>query len=91
MASLTSVMSYCFVWDQMCAYGAGLLWVLLHFYDLKKAGKLQAEWVKIVGALGAATVLMGPGAAMAAMWWWREEVLARRKVVVNGNGGGVVR
>jgi len=87
MASLTPIINYFFVWDQICAFGAGMLWVLLHFCDLKKVGKLQAGWMKIIGVLVMGAVWVGPGAAMAGMWWWREEILARRKVVVIGNWG----
>jgi hypothetical protein len=81
-STIAGLMEYIFVWDQICAFGAAGLWVLLHFYDLKKAGKLAASWARIGAVMGAATVLAGPGAAIALMWWWREEMLARKKVWV---------
>jgi hypothetical protein len=89
-SSISAIMNHFFIWDQICSFGAGLLWVSLHFYNLKKVGKLEASWVKVVGFLVTAAVLTGPGAAMVGMWWWREEMLARWKVIVNGNGGAKI-
>ncbi len=68
-------------YDQICAFTAGGIWTILHFHDLKKAGKLQSGWAKILGIFGGATLAFGPGAAMATMWAWREEVLAESAVV----------
>ncbi|CZR66056.1 uncharacterized protein PAC_15957 [Phialocephala subalpina] len=69
-------------YDQIAASTAGAIWTLLSFSDLKKAGKVQAGWVRILGVFAMATLVAGPGAAMLVMWAWREESLARRKVVV---------
>lgn len=69
-------------YDQICAFSAGAIWTLLSFRDLKKAGKLNAGWGRIVGVFAGTTIVAGPGAAMAAMWAWREEVLAKRKEVL---------
>jgi hypothetical protein len=68
-------------YDHICAFGAGAVWTMLSFYDLKRAKKLQAGWGKIVGVFAGTTLAFGPGAAMATMWAWREETLAKRKVV----------
>lgn len=70
-----------FRYDQICAFTAGALWVLLSFKDLKKAKKIHTGWAGIVGAFAGTTLLAGPGAGMAAMWAWREECLATKKVV----------
>jgi hypothetical protein len=62
-------------YDQICMFSAGIVWTLLHFWDLKRAGFVTASWVKIVGVFGGAVVICGPGAAMALMWNWRECVI----------------
>ncbi|KAF8855683.1 FAD/NAD(P)-binding domain-containing protein [Acephala macrosclerotiorum] len=66
-------------YDQIAAFSAGAIWTLLSFGDLKKAGKLQAGWGRILGTFAGTTLLGGSGAGMAVMWAWREESLARRK------------
>lgn len=76
MKSLAKALRY----DQLCAFGAGTIWTMLSFRDLKKAGKLTTGWGKIVGAFAGLTLLTGPGAAMTAMWAWREEILAKGHV-----------
>jgi hypothetical protein len=63
-------------YNQIVAFGSGLFWEALHFRDLKKAGKMEAGWVKVLGILGGMTLLFGPGAAMALGWAWREELMA---------------
>lgn len=63
-------------YDHLWSFGAGLLWTLLSFSDLKKAGKVTAGWLRILGTVIALTLVAGPGTAMAVMWWWREEALA---------------
>ncbi|KAF8857859.1 monooxygenase [Acephala macrosclerotiorum] len=68
-------------YDQIAAFSAGGLWVLLSFGDLKKAKKLKTGWAGIIGVFAGTTLLAGPGAAMTAMWAWREEVLAKRKPI----------
>lgn len=68
-------------YDQIATFTAGSIWILLSFSDLKKAGKLQAGWLTIIGGFGATTLVAGPGAALVGMWAWREESLAARKQV----------
>lgn len=67
-------------YDQIFCFGAGALWTLLSFKDLKNAGKTQAGWAKIIASLTGGTLAFGPGAAMIGMWAWREEMLANRKM-----------
>ena len=50
-----------------------------HFWDLKKDGRLQASWFKILAFMAATTVLAGPGTALVVMWAWREEILATKE------------
>ncbi|TVY84856.1 hypothetical protein LSUE1_G001301 [Lachnellula suecica] len=72
-------------YDQIATFGAGTIWTMLSFWDLKKTGKVQAGWLKVLGIYGATTFVAGPGAAMMALWAWREEVLAARKKVAAKN------
>lgn len=71
-----------FRYDQIAAFSAGAVWIMLSFHDLRKARKLNAPWGKIVGVFAGTTLVGGLGAGMAAMWAWREECLARREKVV---------
>lgn len=64
-------------YDQIATFSAGAFWIMLHFRDLKKAKKTRAGWARIVGSFAGATLVAGPGAAMAAMWAWREEILMK--------------
>jgi hypothetical protein len=66
-------------YDKLFAFGAATVWILLQFSDLKREGRMNADWVRIVGSIVLATVAFGPGAATTGMWWWREEVLARNE------------
>ncbi|KAL5328898.1 hypothetical protein ACEPPN_002407 [Leptodophora sp. 'Broadleaf-Isolate-01'] len=72
-------------YDQICAFSATTIWTLLSFKDLKKAGKLQAGWGRILGVFAAMNVVAGPGAALTVMWAWREERLAKRRNFVEEN------
>ncbi|CAG8957809.1 hypothetical protein HYFRA_00000148 [Hymenoscyphus fraxineus] len=58
---------------------AGLYWILIHFMDLKVAGKLNARWVGVICVLAGLFLTIGPGATVIAVWAWREEVLAAKK------------
>lgn len=69
-------------WNHVSAFGAGTIWILLGFHDLKKAGKMTTSWWKILMIYIATAAVSGPGAAMAVMWAWREEALARSGVVI---------
>ena len=62
-------------YDQICMFSAGIVWTLLHFWDLKQARFVTATWLRIGGIFAGATVVCGPGAAMAFMWAWRESVI----------------
>ncbi|KAI9148932.1 FAD-dependent monooxygenase BOA8 [Paramyrothecium foliicola] len=64
--------------NHVLVFVGGLLWMLLHFRDLKSSGRSNASWIKIIGVLGGTTFIFGPGAAMALGWAWREEILARK-------------
>jgi len=66
-------------YDHIASFSASAMWTMLSFSDLRKAGKLRAGWGRIIGMFAGATLVAGPGAAMAMMWAWREEALAKRK------------
>lgn len=83
--SLAHAMEYILVWDQITGFGPGIVWAILHFWDLKQASRLDAGWIKILGVLVGLVLVGGPGAAVAGMWWWREEVLAGSLGAVKGD------
>ena len=63
-------------YDQLCSFGAGTVWTLLHFWDLKREGLMRSVgWGKILGVFWAMNLVGGPGAAMAGMWAWRESII----------------
>lgn len=66
-------------YDQISTFGAGTIWTLLSFKDLKREKKIETSWTRIIGIFTGTTLLAGPGAAMAVMWAWREEALAERE------------
>ena len=72
-------------YDQIATFGAGAIWTMLSFWDLKSAGKVRLEWQKIFIMFGALTSIFGPGATMVTMWAWREEALATRKKAAKKN------
>jgi len=65
-------------YHHLVTFISGLIWQLLHFRDLKKSGKLDAAWFKIIGIFACTSLLFGPSASQIVYWAWREEVLARR-------------
>ncbi|PMD12640.1 hypothetical protein NA56DRAFT_586838 [Hyaloscypha hepaticicola] len=72
-------------YDQLCSFGAGAVWTLLHFWDLKRDGYMRnAGWGKILGVFGAMNVIGGPGAAMAGMWAWRESAVNKETMSRKG-------
>ena len=74
-------------YDHLCAFGAGAIWTVLSFRDLKKEGKFMGSWSSILGVFTGTTILGGPGAAMATVWAWREQCLPpKRMPVVNASG-----
>jgi hypothetical protein len=65
-------------YDHLSCFGAGAVWTMLNFWDLKQEGLLKAGWLNIVSVFAGVTVLGGPGAAMAGMWGWRETILRKK-------------
>ncbi|ERF72896.1 hypothetical protein EPUS_08704 [Endocarpon pusillum Z07020] len=55
---------------------SGLIWVLLHVRDLKRAKRTQTSWLRILAVGSITTLLGGSGTAMVVGWAWREEILA---------------
>jgi hypothetical protein len=83
VTSITQGMTKAMKYDQIAIFGASTYWILLHFGDLKRAGKLDAPWWKVIGAYAGSVLVGGPGAALAVMWGWREEVMANRSRVAS--------
>jgi hypothetical protein len=66
-------------WDHVLGFSSAYVWLGLLFRDLKKWGKTDASWAKIVGSAALSTVALGPGATVGLGWLWREELLASKK------------
>lgn len=66
-------------YSYLLGFGSSLLWVAMTLHNLKKAGRTDAGWVKIVSLLVVGTIVVGPGAVVAAFWMWREDILSRRR------------
>lgn len=64
--------------DEVFAMGAGFLWLLYLFGDLKRAGMLESSWLSIVGRGLVTLVAAGPGVTIGLGWWWREQLLATK-------------
>jgi hypothetical protein len=67
--------------DTVFAYSAALLWILLHFSDLKCNGKLKNGWLAILGILTFSIVAAGHRVALLILWAWREEIMGRKLVI----------
>ena len=65
------------IYHYLITFVSGFIWLFLHLHALKKDGRLETGWVKIIGVLGCTTLVFGPGAGLIAGWAWREEILAR--------------
>jgi hypothetical protein len=66
-------------YDQISAFGAGAVWIGLHFWDLKRKNLVSGGWGKLLALLIGMTLVAGPGAGMAVMWSWREGALWGRE------------
>ncbi|KAJ8117535.1 hypothetical protein OPT61_g1299 [Boeremia exigua] len=64
--------------DEIFSFGAGLLWLLYLFGDLKRADMMDSSWFSIAVKGLVALVLAGPGATFGLGWWWREQLLATK-------------
>lgn len=62
----------------MLSYSS-LLWTVYQYWDLKGAGMVRKPWSILLLALGASTLVLGPGATVALAWLYREELLAKRR------------
>ena len=66
-------------YDQVFAFGPGLLWLLYLFGDLKHAGMMTAGWARILLSGLVTIVVLGPGATLGIGWLWREQILAEKR------------
>lgn len=60
-------------------FAAMAVWITLQFGDLKRDGRINVSWAKIVVFMFGGLLVGGPGAMCAGMWWWREELLVKPK------------
>ena len=58
---------------------SSLFWIGLLLHDIKSAGMVEDQWVKIVAVGLVAGVIGGPAVAVALGWIWREEILASKR------------
>ncbi|KAL2849403.1 hypothetical protein BJX68DRAFT_267254 [Aspergillus pseudodeflectus] len=62
-------------WDQVFFGFANEVWIVLLFWDMKRAGYIRRSWVSLIGCAVAVTVLGGNGALLGVAWLYREEML----------------
>lgn len=63
--------------DFLLVAAATLLWCLASVWDLYRLGVCNVSWQMALAGLILGSVIIGPGAAVAAVWYWREEVMSR--------------
>ncbi|KAF2835087.1 FAD/NAD(P)-binding domain-containing protein [Patellaria atrata CBS 101060] len=66
-------------WDYIFLFAAAALWIVYLFYDLRRAGMVQAGWGTLVVRAVVVGLLAGPGAMLGVAWLGREWVLVRRR------------
>jgi len=73
-ASTTLGLHWIFQWDAWYIFGSALVCCWLSVWDVQRALGVSgiAASLKALVAIGMLTVLVGPGATMAAVWYWRE-------------------
>lgn len=81
-------------WDQVFFVLANIFWVWMMFWDLKRAGMVNVNWLVIFLSPVLGSVLVGNGGMVGLAWLVREEILAGRRhrdAVVEGGVGVVAR
>lgn len=58
---------------------SSLFWTGLLLRDIKSAGMVEEQWVKILAVGLVGDVIGGPAVAVALGWIWREEILASKR------------
>ncbi|EXJ78155.1 hypothetical protein A1O3_09316 [Capronia epimyces CBS 606.96] len=66
-----------FLADFLGFEAASVAWTCAAIWDLKRVGRTTVNVPKACLAVLAATVLVGPGAAMSIVWYWRETAMAK--------------
>jgi hypothetical protein len=56
----------------------GLIWIMLLFGDLKKAGMIEESWIVLLAYFIISIMLLGPSSTLLVAWTWREYILARK-------------
>lgn len=72
---ITLAIRSCLLWDQLCAYGAGYVWLALQFYDLKRGMAASWSWSMILGTFMVFLPVFGPGSTFVLGWLVRERCL----------------
>ncbi|KAJ5841870.1 hypothetical protein N7534_011700 [Penicillium rubens] len=72
--------------DFLLVAAATLLWCLASVWDLYRLGVCNVSWQMALTGLITGSVVIGPGATVAAVWYWREEVMSRTSFLRHGPG-----
>jgi hypothetical protein len=65
--------------DEIFLFGNTFLWLGYLFWDLKHAGMLKTNWIRLLGYLVGSVLLLGPGATAGLGWLWRENILVHKR------------
>ncbi|KAH7175113.1 uncharacterized protein B0J16DRAFT_349566, partial [Fusarium flagelliforme] len=60
-------------------FTATFIWLAYLFWDIKHAGMLQTNWLKIYTYAACTIVMLGPGATAGLGWLWREDVITNKR------------
>ncbi|CAI7666133.1 unnamed protein product [Penicillium palitans] len=72
--------------DFLLVAAATLLWCLASVWDLYRLGVSNVSWQVALASLILGSVVIGPGATVAAVWYWREGVMSRTAFRRHGPG-----
>jgi hypothetical protein len=75
LSDITLAVRSCLLWDQLCAYGAGYVWLALQLHDLKRGMAVSWSWEKIIVGYLLLLLSTGPGATFVLGWLVREKFL----------------
>jgi hypothetical protein len=80
-------------WDQVFFGFANEVWIVLLFWDMKRAGYIRRSWLFLGACAMIVTVLGGNGALLGVAWLYREErlVAGRHWKAVVADGEDVVK
>ncbi|KAH7207801.1 uncharacterized protein BKA55DRAFT_586548 [Fusarium redolens] len=78
-SDLTAFMREFLKFDEAFLFTATFIWLGCLFWDMKHAGMLQTNWLKISTYATCTVVMFGPGAAAGLGWLWREDIITNKR------------